>query len=116
MIKRFCVVFAGLVALASAPLAAETIRVPAHSGSSNPEFLTVQTISLGKFEGEDGEALSHMLEAQLARFRVDGQPLFDVRVAGAGHVSDAVVTGSAKRFCGKIPRMAKAGNLSGKGC
>ena len=107
MTKRFWAVFAGLVALASAPLAAETIRVPAHSGSSHPEFLTVQTISLGKFEGDDGAALSHMVEAQLARFRVDGQPLFDVRVAGSGRVSDAIVTGSANASVEKFPAWQK---------
>ena len=107
MTKRFCVVFAGLATLASAPIAAETIRVPAHSGSSNPEFLTVQTISLGNFEGDDGAALSHMVEAQLARFRVDGQPLFDVRVGGNGRISDAVVTGSANASVEKFPAWQK---------
>ena len=107
MIKRLCAVSAGLLTLATAPVAAETIRVPAHSGSSNPEFLTVQTISLGTFEGDDGAALSHMVEAQLARFRVDGQPLFDVRVAGAGRVSDAIVTGSANASVEKFPAWQK---------
>lgn len=107
MTKRFAAVFLGIVAISAMPIAAETVRVPAHSTSSNPEFLTVQTISLGKFEGEDGEALSHMLEAQLARFRVDGQPLFDVRVAGAGRVSDAVVTGSASASVEKFPAWQK---------
>ena len=107
MMNRFWAAFVGLVALASAPLAAETIRVPAHSGSSSPEFLTVQTISLGKFDGDDGAALSHMVEAQLARFRVEGQPLFDVRVAGSGRVSDAVVTGSANASVEKFPAWQK---------
>jgi hypothetical protein len=107
MMKRFWAVFAGLVVVATAPLAAETIRVPAHSGSSNPEFLTVQTISLGDFEGDDGAALSHMVEAQLARFRVEGLPLFDVRVAGSGRVSDAVVTGSASASVEKFPAWQK---------
>ena len=105
--KRLWRAFAVFTALASAPLAAETIRVPAHSGSSNPEFLTVQTISLGKFDGDDGAALSHMVEAQLARFRVEGQPLFDVRVAGSGRVSDAVVTGSANASVEQFPAWQK---------
>ena len=107
MIKRFAAVFFGIVALGATPIAAETIRVPAHSGSSNPEFLTVQTISLGKFDGDDGAALGHMVEAQLARFRVDGEPLFDVRVAGSGRVSDAIVTGSANASVEKFPAWQK---------
>ena len=107
MIKRFAAVFFGIVALGATPIAAETIRVPAHSGSSNPEFLTVQTISLGKFDGDDGAAFSYMVEAQLARFRVDGQPLFDVRVGGNGVVSDAIVTGSANASVEKFPAWQK---------
>lgn len=107
MMKRFWTVLAGLVALASTPVAAETIRVPAHSASSDPQFLTVQMISLGNFEGDDGAALSHMVEAQLARFRVDGQPLFDVRVGGNGRVSDAVATGSANASVEKFPAWQK---------
>ena len=107
MIKRFRVILAGLMALACAPLAAETIRVPAHSSSSNPEFLTVQTISMGTFDGDDGAAISYMVEAQLARFRVDGQPLFDVRVGGNGVVSDAIVTGSATASVEKFPAWQK---------
>lgn len=107
MIKRFCVVFAGLLALASAPIAAETIRVPAHSGSSNPEFLTVQTISLGTFDGDDGTALSYIVEAQLARQRSEGQPLFAIRAGGNGSSSDAIVTGSANASVEKFPAWQK---------
>ena len=107
MMKLLWKALAVFAALASAPLAAETIRVPSHSTSSNPEFLTVQTISLGTFEGDDGAALSHMVEAQLTRFRVDGQPLFDVRVAGNGRASDAIVTGSANASVEKFPAWQK---------
>ena len=107
MTKRFRAILVGLIALACAPLAAETIRVPAHSSSSNPEFLTVQTISMGKFDGDDGAAFSYMVEAQLSRFRVDGQPLFDVRVGGNGVVSDAIVTGSATASVEKFPAWQK---------
>jgi hypothetical protein len=107
MIKRFWRICAAFAVLVSVPAAAETIRVPSHSSSSSPEFLTVQTISLGTFEGDDGAALSHMVEAQLTRFRVDGQPLFDVRVAGNGRASDAIVTGAANASVEKFPAWQK---------
>lgn len=107
MMKRFWAAFTGSVALVAVPIAAETIRVPSHSSSADPQFLTVQTISLGTFDGDDGAALSHMVEAQLARFRVDGQPLFDVRVAGNGRASDAIVTGSANASVEKFPAWQK---------
>lgn len=107
MMRRFWAICSALVALAAMPVSAESIRVPAHSGSFNPDFLTVQTISLGKFEGEDGTALSHIVEAQLAALRVDGQPLFDIRVGSPGRNSDAVVTGTGSASMEKFPAWQK---------
>lgn len=107
MLKRFWTIIAGLAVLFATPLAAETIRVPAHSRSTGPEFLTIQSISLGKFDGEDGATLSHMVEAQLAQLKSDGQPLFDIRVGGTGNDSDAVVTGSANASVEKFPAWQK---------
>ncbi|MFZ1566253.1 hypothetical protein [Sphingorhabdus sp.] len=78
------------------PASAETLRVPDHIPSGNPDFLTIQSIALGAFQGDDGNALSHVVEARLAGFRGEDGPFFNVIVDGNGTKPDAIATGSAR--------------------
>lgn len=90
-----CLFGFSLLALAHSA-SAETIRVPDHSPSSNPDFLTIQSIALGTFDGEDGSAFGHMIESRLSALRGEEGPFFNVVVNGPNAKADAIVTGSAR--------------------
>ncbi len=100
---------AALLAFA-VPATAETLPINAADPAA-ADVIDLISISVERFEGEDGTAFAQALEAELADAKFRGGPFYHVVAPESGVPTDALVTGTVRSSVEDVPVMEKR-----KGC
>ncbi len=84
-----------IVGAAHAPLKAETLPIEGVYPAGSDQLAALNSLAIGPFTGEDGQALAIQLEQGLAEVRVRGASYFSMVPYRAKGGADGTVTGSA---------------------
>lgn len=88
--------------LVASPAAAETLTI-AGSEPASAEVNDLLSLSVERFEGEDGAALAQQLEAALGSARFDGRPYYRIVAPESGARVDGLVTGTTRASVDEVP-------------
>ena len=105
MIDARWVLGAALLALAT-PAIAETLPINTADPATANVFDLI-SISVERFEGEDGTAFAQALEAELADASFRGGPFYRVVAPESGAPTDALVTGTVRSSVEEVPVIEK---------
>lgn len=90
-----------------APAMAETLPIEGVYPAGNDQMAALNTLAVGPFGREDGEALSIQLEQQLASVEVRGAPYFSMVPYRAKGGADGTITGSASSSLDEQPEQVR---------
>lgn len=80
----------------SAPARGEVLQISSIMPAGSNEVAALRSITVDRFGGTDGEALSFRVEDSLRGAEIDGKPYFRILSAGAEGRSEALLRGTAE--------------------
>lgn len=102
------VALVAMIGSAHAPLKAETLPIEGVYPAGSDKLAALNSLAIGPFTREDGQALSIELEQRLAEVRVRGAPYFSIVPHRAKGGADGTVTGSASSSFETRPEEVRA--------